>query len=258
MGTYDGGRLARDLAEVDGIGLRAQESRERTGTAGIYVDAAGRNIIVIGPGANASLSADFVQECTGILGAAAVVLAQVESPLTAVLAGFQIAREAAVVTVLNPAPADAEISGELLALSDVITPNETEFCAQLRRQHAIDVAADAVAGLDDTTLHDHCRRLLTTGSVVITLGAAGCYVSHPNGRQRGDDLTHYRVAAAPANAVDTTGAGDAFNGALVASMAQFPARAFKRHVAFATLYAGRATEYQGAAAAMPLQRPERD
>lgn len=258
LGIDEGGRLARDLAQADGIALRAQESREPTGTAGIYVDAAGRNSIVIGPGANASLRTDFVQDCAGILGSAAVVLAQLESPLAAVLAGFRIARAAGVVTVLNPAPADAAVSSDLLALSDVITPNETEFCAQLQRQRGIEVAADAITKLDDPTLHDHCRRLLPAGSVVITLGAAGCFVSHPVRHGRGDDLTHYRVAAAPAQAIDTTGAGDAFNGALVASMAQFPARAFARHVAFATLYAGRATEREGAAAAMPVQRPPPD
>lgn len=258
LGTDAGSRAARELAQADGINLQAQASDAPTGTAGIYVDAAGHNSIVIGPGANASLSADFVQRHADTLARAAVVLVQLESPLAAVLAGFRIARDAGAVTVLNPAPADARVSAELLALSDVITPNETELCAQLQQQHGVDVTADDIVGLDDAILHQHCRRLLPNGSVVITLGAAGCFVSHADDRQRGDEQLHYRMSAASVVAIDTTGAGDAFNGALVASMAQFPARAFSRHIAFATHYAGRATEHQGAAAAMPRQRPEPD
>lgn len=258
LGDDPGGRLARELAQADGIVLYAQHSDAPTGTAGIYVDAAGRNTIVIGPGANASLDVDFVESCFASLERARVVLAQLESPLAAVLTGLQIARDAGAVTVLNPAPADAEVGTELLALSDVITPNETEFCAQLLRQHGLDVTADVIATLDDATLHRYCRRLLPAGSVIITLGAAGCFVSHAADGRRGDEDSHYRVSAAPAHSIDTTGAGDAFNGALVASMAQYPTRGFARHVAFATGYAGRATEHEGAAASMPVQRPEPD
>ncbi len=258
LGDDEGGRLARELAQGDGIVLHAQDSAAPTGTAGIYVDAAGRNSIVIGPGANASLSPGFVQDRADTLERAAVVLAQLESPLPAVLAGFRIARRAGAVTVLNPAPADAVVSAELLDLSDLITPNETEFCAQLQRQQGIDLAAIAIAGLDDATLHGYCRRLLPAGTVILTLGAAGCVVSHPEDHRRGDDASCYRVAAAKVRVVDTTGAGDAFNGALVASMAQYPARAFARHVTFASGYAGRATEHAGAAAAMPRHVPPHD
>ena len=93
--------------------------------------------------------------------------------------------------------------------------------------------------------------------MIVTLGAAGCFVSH--GQQlRGDDRPFYRVAAAPAKVIDTTGAGDAFNGALVASIAQRPQRPFARHVAFATVYAARATESAGAAESMPHLLPEAD
>lgn len=258
LGTDAGSRLARELALADCITLHVQASDAPTGTAGIYVDAAGRNTIVIGPGANASLSIGFVKDQAAVLEGAVVVIAQLESPAAAVEAGFRIARDAGAVTVLNPAPADARVSAGLLGLSNVITPNETEFCAQLQRQQGLDLAADAVTALDDAKLHRYCRALLPGGSVIITLGAAGCFVSHPDNQRRGDLQTHYRVAASPAKAIDTTGAGDAFNGALVASMAQFPARAFARHVDFATAYAGRATEQRGAASAMPRQSPPPD
>lgn len=258
LGDDDGGRLARELAQADRIDLQVQCSEAPTGTAGIYVDDTGRNTIVIGAGANASLSGGFVEACSEILERSVVVLAQLESPLAAVVAGFRIAHAAGAVTVLNPAPADAEVNADLLALSHVITPNETEFCAQLHRHLGLEVDDDAVVGMDDASLHDHCRRLLPDGSVIITLGAAGCFVSHPEQHRRGDQKTHYRVAATPAKAIDTTGAGDAFNGALVASMGRYPSRAFARHVAFATIYAGRATEREGAAAAMPRHLPDPD
>ncbi|WP_222565560.1 ribokinase [Novilysobacter antarcticus] len=258
LGTDAGSQIARELAHADGITLHVQASDAPTGTAGIYVDAAGCNTIVIGPGANASLSAGFISEHAAVLQGAAVMIAQLESPPAAVEAGFRLARDAGAVTVLNPAPADARLGAELLALSDVITPNETEFCAQLQRHQGLELAADGVAALDGAQLHRHCRDLLPAGSVIITLGAAGCFVSHPEAQRRGDAEAYYRVAASPAKAIDTTGAGDAFNGALVASMAQFPARAFARHVAFATAYAGRATEQRGAAAAMPRQAPPPD
>lgn len=258
LGADAGGQLARSLAGADGIELHAANSDAPTGTAGIYVDRQGRNSIVIGPGANANLDADFVRAQAGVLAASTVVLAQLESPVAAVAAGFELARANDAMTVLNPAPADADLPPDLLALSDLITPNETEFCAQLSRHHGERLVADTVAALDDATLHDHCRKLLPQGSVIITLGAAGCFVSHAGHQLRGDDRAFYRVAAAPARAIDTTGAGDAFNGALVASIAQFPDRSFARHVAFATVYAARATESAGAAESMPHLAPDAD
>lgn len=258
LGADAGGQLARSLAGADGIELHAANSDAPTGTAGIYVDRQGRNSIVIGPGANASLGADFVRAQAGVLAASTVVLAQLESPVAAVTAGFETARAGKAMTVLNPAPADAGLTPALLALSDLITPNESEFCSQLLRHHGDRLAADALAALDDATLHGHCRKLLPQGSVIITLGAAGCFVSHAGQLLRGDDRAFYRVAAAPAKAIDTTGAGDAFNGALVASIAQFPDRPFSRHVAFATVYAARATESAGAAESMPHLLPDAD
>lgn len=251
LGTDSGGGLARSLAAADGIDLRAANADAPTGTAGIYVDHQGRNSIVFGPGANAALTAGFVRDQADALADAAVVLAQLESPAEAVMAGFRIAHDAGVLTVLNPAPADAALPADLLALSDLITPNESEFCAQLQRQHGVMLAADAVAALGDAALHAHCRKLLPRGSVIITLGAAGCVVSHREDRLHGDERAFYRVPAARAQAVDTTGAGDAFNGALVASIARLPGQAFAGHVAFATRYAARATERTGAADAMP-------
>lgn len=250
LGADAGGRLARALAAADGIDLRDAASDEPTGTAGIYVDADGRNSIVIGPGANAGLSVAHVRAQSDALLRAAVVLAQLESPLDAVLAGFDLAREAGATTLLNPAPADADVPPELLRLTDVLTPNESEFCAQLARHTGQVVDPDAVASLDDAALHALCRRLLPHGTVAVTLGGDGCFVSHPADTRRGDADACYREPAAPAEVVDTTGAGDAFSGSLAAALAGEGA-GFREHVRFACRYAARACERAGAAAAMP-------
>lgn len=251
LGDDAGGQLARALAQADGIDLRALASDAPTGTAGIYVDADGRNSIVIGPGANAQLSPRFIQAQGAALSEAAVVLTQLETPLESAAAAFALAREAGALTLLNPAPADARVSEALWALSDVVTPNETEFCAQLQHRNGQALDPDGLAALADAELHAHCRALLPHGSVIVTLGKAGCFVSHAEGALRGDAQACYRVAAAAVQAVDTTGAGDAFNGALAASLARAGDTAFAEHVAYANRYAGLSTERTGAALAMP-------
>ncbi len=254
LGDDAGGATARDLAAQDGFALIAEASSEPTGTAGIYVDARGRNTIVIGPGANAALSTDFVQQ-QALLTGARVVLAQLESPVQTIEAALAVAREAGVTTVLNTAPADAPSTIGLLKLADVITPNETEFAALLGRHVGERVDANDVAALDGASLHALCRKLVGNGTVVVTLGSVGVFVSHADEHLRGDAQPYYRVGAEQVQAIDTTGAGDAFNGALVASLAQVPDAPFARHVRFANQFAGRSTEKEGAAAAMPRFTP---
>ena len=251
LGEDVGGALARALATADDIDLRDLVSDQPTGTAGIYVDARGRNSIVIGPGANASLTADFVRSQAGAITACGVVLAQLESPIDSVIAAFMMAREQGITTLLNPAPANAMTTSELLALADLITPNETEFSALVSRHIGAKIEADDVAINDGASLHALCRELLAHGSVVVTLGSAGVFVSHPEDALRGDGKPYYRMAAEPADAIDTTGAGDAFNGALAASLAGDRELPFTAHVRFANRYAALSTERAGAALAMP-------
>ncbi|TDK27370.1 ribokinase [Luteimonas aestuarii] len=253
LGDDAGGALARQLADTDGIDLQDLRSGSPTGTAGIYVDDDGRNCIVIGAGANADLSADFVSARAGAIGGARIVLAQLESPVESVLEAMRLARAAGVRTLLNPAPANAECPRELLAVADVVTPNETEFTTLLSRHAHEEVDADSLVALDDARLHRLCRTLLPRGTVVVTLGAAGCFVSHREDKTRGDARDHYRVAAERVEPIDTTGAGDAFNGALAASMARDAEAPFQAHVRYATRYAALSTEREGAAAAMPAQ-----
>ena len=252
LGPDVGAQWARALAAQEGIALHDAVVDAPTGTAGIFVDAEGRNSIVVGPGANAALKPAFVAGQAEAIAAAAVVLAQLETPVDAMAEALRLARVHGATTVLNPAPANVIAPAAVLALTDIATPNETEFAALVAAHLGESLADDAVATLADDVLHALCRALLPGGTVVITLGAAGCFVSHGTA-QRGDDAAHYRLAAPRAEAIDTTGAGDAFNGALAASLATAPAWAFRAHAAFAGRYASHSTERPGAALAMPTR-----
>ena len=253
LGADLGAQLARSLCVADDIDLRDAQSDAPTGTAGIYVDAGGRNCIVIGAGANAALDADFVAASLAALDEVTVVLAQLESPPEAIALALEQGRARGATTILNPAPANAPVSGAMLELADILTPNETEFAALLGRHVGERVEADAIGSLDQGRLHALCRQLGHDSTVVVTLGASGCFVSHPDTNLRGDDAPCYRIAAEPVRAIDTTGAGDAFNGSLAASLAQQPRLAFAEHIRFASRYAGLSTERSGAALAMPLR-----
>lgn len=253
LGDDAGGRLARELADADGLDLRAVAGEAPTGTAGIYVDLAGRNSIVIGAGANAELSPAHVATQADVLRTARVVLAQLESPIDAIAAALAAGREHGATTLLNPAPANAATTLALLALADVLTPNETEFSALVARHVGERIDPGEVAELDQARLHALCRELAPAATVVVTLGAIGCFVSHPEAASRGDASACYRIGAESVRATDTTGAGDAFNGALAASLALDAGLPFAAHVTFASRYAALSTERAGAAAAMPLR-----
>jgi ribokinase len=252
LGDDAGGALARSLAAGDAIDLHAMSSDAPTGTAGIFVDAAGRNSIVIGAGANARLEPASVESRAPLFRDAAVVLAQLETPYDTVVAALRAGRACGATTLLNPAPAPALAAAArdaLLGLADVLTPNETEF-ASLANASGAAIGAEAVAGMDDAALHALCRGLLPGGTVVVTLGAAGAFVSHRDDDHRGDTRNCYRLPAERVAAIDTTGAGDAFNGALAAAIAGSGA-AFADMARFAGRYAALSTERHGAAASMP-------
>lgn len=180
-----------------------------TGTAYITVTADGENTIVLERGANARLSpADVAAERDALAGAA-VMLAQLEVPIDTVTAAVCAARDAGVRAVVTLAPAQ-EVPAELLAGLDPLLVNEHEAAILLGGAgggggEGRDVAADA---------EECARRLLGLGprSVVITLGAAGAVVA--------DGSRVWRVpAVAVDEVVDTTGAGDAFAGALASALA---------------------------------------
>lgn len=166
-----------------------------TGEALILVEDGGENEIVIVAGANAAVAPD--QAAAAVKAGAALVLAQLETPLAATEAAFRAARAAGATTLLNAAPARALPAG-LLDLTDILAVNETE-AAMLAGQ---DAPADQVAAL----LSERHRR-----GVVLTAGAAGAYWAG-----RAGSVVH--VPAPRVTVVDSTGAGDAFLGAFAAAL----------------------------------------
>lgn len=173
------------------------DEKNFSGVAPILVDDEGRNVIVIVPGANFGLTVDDVRAARDAITGADVVVCQLEVPVEATAEALRIAKGAGrPITVFNPAPGQP-LSPELVGLSDVIAPNETE--------------AEIITGVTIRTVDDAraaARRLIEAGApaAIITLGERGALVADRNG------ATH--VPALSVNAVDSTGAGDAFIGTL--------------------------------------------
>jgi len=203
IGKDDFGRMALDLWQREGIDTRhvEQAEGERSGVAQILVYDDGDNSIAVAPGAGAGLGPRHVRGARETIAASRVVMASCEVPLAATLEAFRIARGCGVLTLLNPAPAQP-LPDELLALTDVLTPNETEL--------------HALAGLESGSSEASARALLErgVGAVVATLGAQGCRLWARDGEQAG--LAGWRMDAL----ADTIGAGDTFTGSLAAALAR--------------------------------------
>jgi len=241
---------ARRFAADEGLECHWQViAGQPTATSSIIVDAAGRNLIVVDLAANLALSPGVID--AAILPGVRVVLVQLETSLEATEAALQRSREVGAIAVLNPAPMHPQMSPELLSLADIATPNETEFALLLERL-SVPAAAAQPWAMDDLDLHALCR---TTGvpTLVLTLGEYGCFISHGRNR-RGDDEAFYRVPCEQVKAVDTTGAGDAFSGGLVAALASADAGScFRDAVIYANRVAALSTETIGTAPAMPTR-----
>ena len=190
-------QLAEDKIDIAAIDVIPGES---TGVALIFVNGEGENSIAIHAGANAALTPALVEKHKQTIAEADALLMQLESPLDSVLAAAKIAREHQTKVILNPAPA-MPLSAELLALVDMITPNETEAEALTGVHIDSDEDAARAAGI----LHDK-----GIGSVLITLGSRGVWLSEQGLGQR--------IAGFKVKAVDTIAAGDTFNGALITAL----------------------------------------
>jgi ribokinase len=251
LGDDAGGRGAQALAADEGLEAHWQICRNAaTGSACILVEESGQNRIVVALGANERLDPDFVRQQADATAQARVVLVQLESPLDAVRAALEAGGTRAWIRLLNPAPMHADVDGALLRLCDVLTPNETEFSALLERVAGERVDAASLAARSDAELHSLARKL-DVATLVVTLGAEGCFVSHAAAGQRGDETAYYRIGAESVDAIDTTGAGDAFSGALAAACVRLGGRPFREAVRHANRVAALSTERVGAAASMP-------
>ncbi len=202
-------RLGRDLFgdqalanyQAEGINTRyiARDDDETSGVALIVVDHAAENIIAVAPGANGRLSPDDVRAAEPAIKAADGLLLQLEIPLETVRTAIDLARRHHVRVILNPAPARS-LSADILRGVDVITPNASE--------------AARLAGNSVYQAEEVLPMLQASGpsSVIVTLGARGCEVLTGS--------TPQHVPGFHVEAVDTTGAGDCFNGALAVALAR--------------------------------------
>lgn len=199
VGTDDVGQQMLNLLRaaainVDGI---AQLADHTTGQAFITVDEQGENRIMINAGANTAFTPEQVRQSQPLITTSDFLIAQFETELKSTLEAFSLAKKAGVKTILNPAPAIASIPPELLALTDIIVPNETE--AEILT--GVHVHDEKSAQLAATKLADSGVSI-----VVITLGKAGVY--YQTASQQG------LIPALRVKAIDTTAAGDTFIGAL--------------------------------------------
>ncbi len=237
------GRVGRDvfgedmrqtlLAErIDVTGLTTTDAAA-TGLALITVDATGQNSIVVSPGANHAWE-DQLPSLQ--LTPRDIVICQLEIPLPIVQAAFAQARASRAATILNPAP-HQELPLDILACTDILVLNEIELAQML---------GHPVTDVTDQSLIAALRRLLEPGptAAIVTLGALGVLLVDAAGRA-------HRIPAQPVMAVDTTGAGDCFVGALAAQLLHerdLPAAAH-----FANGAAAISVTRAGAANAMPCR-----
>jgi ribokinase len=203
-----------------------------SGVAPIAVDPEGRNAIIIVTGANDLLSVEDVERARPAIAAAAVLVCQLEIPLEITLAALRVAREEGVTTIFNPAPARSELPEELYRLSDVLCPNESETELLVGRPVSTDEEARTAA---DELLERG------VGAVILTLGARGCLVVTREAETY--------VPVEPVDAVDTTGAGDAFVGSLAYFVA--PGRALVEAAERANRIAAMSVQDRGTQTSFP-------
>lgn len=220
---------------ADGIQLQhvTPDNEAPSGVALIFVGKDGQNSIAVASGANGRLCARDVESAREVIASANALLLQLETPLETVQRAAEIAFEAQVPVILNPAPA-RELPAELLKLTTVLTPNESE--AELLTAQRIS---------DEPSISAAADTLLARGikTVVITLGSRGAFVASGSVRQL--------VPGFQVKAVDTTAAGDVFNGALAVGLAE--GRELLQGVQFANAAAAISVTRLGAQPSAPFR-----
>ncbi|AZQ74458.1 ribokinase [Streptomyces luteoverticillatus] len=198
------GQLLLEAQHAAGTELRhvLVEKGARTGTAMIVVGPDGDNTIVVSPGANARLSPADVRAAREVVAASAVVSLQLEISLETVRAAVKTATESGARIVLNPSPTPKTLDTDLLTAANPLVVNEHE--------------AELLSGLPDGTPTDQAKALRERGarSVVITLGGEGALILDTEAAQP------TQIPGVPVEVIDTTGAGDAFTGALALRLAR--------------------------------------
>ncbi len=198
-----GAELRANLESAGADTTAVEAASTSSGIAQIITAANGENVIVVIPGANAQVSPSYVEKHLDMIRSAGIVLAQLEIPLETVEFLASVTRKEGIPLVLDPAPA-RPLSASLLACVDWLTPNESETCSLLGLKSQ---------DLPENELPNIAATLLQRGSrnVILKLGQRGCYLALADGRRI--SLPAYQVRA-----IDSTAAGDAFNGAFASAL----------------------------------------
>lgn len=231
LGQDDFAKLALETWQEAGVIAHVdQVSESYTGAAYIFIEeSTGDNAIIIAPGAAALISVADVDAKADLIESSDVLVTQLEQPMEAAVRALQIAHDAGVTTILNPAPA-ATLPDGMLALCDYVTPNETE-CEALTGI-AVESEADALRAAEAL-----CA--LGVKTPIITMGERGAYL-------HGHGLV---PAVSAGQVVETTGAGDAFNGGFAAALSEGETALDAVKIGCAT--AGISVTRAGTAPAMP-------
>ena len=227
-----GQKLVKSLSESGVETDCIKESRDLpTGTAVIYVDDNGDNSIVVIPGANMACDIEYLKAQDEQFHWCDYVVLQMEIPYEAVWYSVKRAKELGKTVILNPAPAPDKIPEEILSLVDYLTPNETEIIA--------------LNGKSKDDIREGAEKLLSRGvsNVIATLGDRGALLVNQYGE------TFY--PARKVVSVDTTAAGDCFNGAMVAALAEGQSEA--EAILFANMASSIAVTRKGAQESLPIR-----
>jgi ribokinase len=229
------GKQSRDLIEKEGVDISYffSDPVEPSGIALITVDEKAENCIVVASGANATLTIDDIRSCEGLIEGSDIILMQLEIPLETVQYVAETAFAKGKTVILNPAPA-CELPDSLLKTISIITPNETE-AAVLSGIKIVDIA----------TAEEAAKRISNRGveAVIITMGGNGAVLFKKN------QFTH--IPAYRVNPVDTTAAGDIFNGALAIAISD--GRTLVQAIAFACHASAISVTRMGAQSSAPLK-----
>lgn len=238
VGRDDFGDKALAGFSAEGIHTRhcVVDPEAPSGVAQIFVAHDGENCIGVAPGANACLTPRHLQTADALFRRAAVVLLQLETPLETVAEAARLGRAADAVVILNPAPA-RELPEDLYPLLDILTPNEPEAEALT----GIAVTDDDSAARAAAVLHER-----GVPTVLVTRGARGVYLSQRSGQNA---AASEGFAAFPVTAVDSTAAGDVFNGCLAAALTR--GSDLRRAIAFAQAAAALSVQTLGAQTSAP-------
>lgn len=232
IGTDAFGQAALAIWAQDGVDTRhiIRDPDHATGVAPIFVDKDGENMIVVALGANLALSPADVDAAADAIRTADILLTGLEIPIETAAHALKIAKAAGVRTILNPAPAQP-LTHDMLLSADVLTPNESEL--EVLSGLAID---DVEQAAQLVKAHDNQH-------IVVTLGGQGAAYFGPGG--------HGVVPVFPVSVVDTTGAGDAFNGGLAVALSD--GLDMPEAVRFAGATAALCVTKRGTAASMPTR-----